>query len=49
MKAEYRAALKKGLPFPILTIAEYLTVNSEGFSWGGKYRKAGYYTVVLLW
>ncbi|KFM72662.1 Dual oxidase maturation factor 1, partial [Stegodyphus mimosarum] len=21
----------------------------EGFSWGGKYRKAGYYTSILLW
>ncbi|CAL1263790.1 unnamed protein product [Larinioides sclopetarius] len=49
LKAEFREALIKGLPFPILTIAEYLSQNMEGFSWGGKYRKAGYYTNIMLW
>ncbi|GFS38216.1 dual oxidase maturation factor 1 [Trichonephila inaurata madagascariensis] len=49
LKMEFRDALIKGLPFPILTIAEYLSQNMEGFSWGGKYRKAGYYTSIMLW
>ncbi|GIX79645.1 dual oxidase maturation factor 1 [Caerostris extrusa] len=49
LKTEFREALIKGLPFPILTIAEYLSQNMEGFSWGGKYRKAGYYTSIMLW
>uniref|UniRef100_T1JS84 Dual oxidase maturation factor 1 n=1 Tax=Tetranychus urticae TaxID=32264 RepID=T1JS84_TETUR len=41
MKQEYRSALAKGLPFPILTILEYLSKADEGFSWGEKYRGAG--------
>lgn len=49
LKKEYKDALIKGLPFPILTVAEYLSQDMEGFSWGGKYRKAGYYTSILLW
>ena len=35
--------LKKGLPFPILTLAEYMSVDAEGFCWGRNYRQAGYY------
>ena len=46
---EYAAALKKGLPFPILTVAEYLSVDAEGFCWGRTYRAAGYYTCIFLW
>merc|ERR1711970_1289893 len=49
MKKEYHKALVKGLPFPILTVAEYLTVDAEGFSWGRNYRQAGYYTSIFLW
>jgi len=49
MKKEYHKALVKGLPFPILTVGEYLTVDAEGFSWGRNYRQAGYYTSIFLW
>jgi len=49
MKQEYKAALVKGLPYPILTVAEYLSLDSEGFCWGRSYRQAGYYTNILLW
>lgn len=49
LKEEYAAALKKGLPFPILTVAEYLSVDAEGFCWGRTYRAAGYYTCIFLW
>ncbi|XP_076326909.1 dual oxidase maturation factor 1-like isoform X2 [Tachypleus tridentatus] len=49
LKEEYREALVKGLPYPILTAAEYLSQNLEGFSWGRHYRLAGYYSYILLW
>ncbi|XP_043214471.1 uncharacterized protein LOC122377924 isoform X3 [Amphibalanus amphitrite] len=49
MREEYRAALVKGLPYPILTVAEHLSANSEGFDWGPKLRTAGYYTSIVIW
>eukprot|EP00090_Calanus_glacialis_P029991 TRINITY_DN4821_c0_g1_i1.p1 TRINITY_DN4821_c0_g1~~TRINITY_DN4821_c0_g1_i1.p1 ORF type:complete len:547 (-),score=121.26 TRINITY_DN4821_c0_g1_i1:176-1816(-) len=49
MKEDYHAALVKGLPFPILTVGEYFTVDAEGFCWGRNYREAGYYTSIFLW
>jgi len=49
IREEYRAALHKGLPFPILTVGEYFTVDAEGFCWGRNYREAGYYTSIFLW
>ncbi len=39
----------KGLPFPILTVAEYLSLDGDGFCWGRNYRLAGYYTSIFLW
>nr|CAD7590112.1 unnamed protein product [Timema genevievae] len=45
----YREALVRGLPFPILTVAEYFSLGQEGFTWGGQYRAAGYYGAILLW
>ncbi|CAG0900599.1 unnamed protein product [Darwinula stevensoni] len=49
IKRDYRRALQKGLPYPILTVAEYFTLDSEGFCWGRRYREAGYYGCILLW
>lgn len=49
LKEEFKAALSKGLPYPILTVAEYMAVDAEGFCWGRNYRTAGYYTSVALW
>merc|ERR1711970_1043646 len=49
MKKEYHKALVKGLPFPILTVGEYFTVDAEGFCWGRNYRDAGYFTCIFLW
>merc|ERR1719411_643350 len=46
---EFRKGLKKGLPFPILTVAEYMAVDAEGFCWGRNYRQAGYYCNFFLW
>lgn len=49
MRQEHQKALAKGLPFPILTVAEYLSQDSEGFCWGRRYRQSGYYASLLLW
>lgn len=35
---EFKKGLKKGLPFPILTVAEYMALDAEGFCWGRNYR-----------
>lgn len=49
MSSNYRDALQRGLPYPILTVAEYFSLGREGFSWGGQYRAAGYFASILLW
>lgn len=49
MGESYHEALVRGLPFPILTVAEYFSLGQEGFTWGGEYRAAGYYGSILLW
>jgi dual oxidase maturation factor 1 len=46
---EVREVLQKGLPFPILRVVEYLSVDRTGFLWGKQYRLAGYYTQAALW
>ncbi|KAL4239492.1 regulation of thyroid hormone proteinration [Mactra antiquata] len=46
---EYRAAQFRGLPLPILWIAEYFTLDGEGIRWGRHYRQAGWYSHILLW
>ncbi|KAM3728631.1 Dual oxidase maturation factor [Dirofilaria immitis] len=49
MEMELEKSLKKGLPYPILKIIEYLSVDRAGFIWGRQYRLAGHYTIYLLW
>lgn len=46
---EYRAAQFRGLPLPILWIAEYFTFDGEGIRWGRHYRQAGWFTHIMLW
>lgn len=46
---EYRAAQFRGLPLPILWIAEYFTIDGEGIRWGRHYRQAGWYSHIILW
>ncbi|KAH9513091.1 Dual oxidase maturation factor 1 [Bulinus truncatus] len=46
---EYRAAQLRGLPLPILWIAEYFTIDGEGIRWGRHYRQAGWYSHIMLW
>lgn len=48
IQQEYQNALLKGLPYPILTISEYLSRSEEGLCWGISYRSAGYYSATLL-
>ncbi|KAJ8966026.1 hypothetical protein NQ317_009301 [Molorchus minor] len=49
MGNSFREALVRGLPFPILTVAEYFTIGQEGLAWGGQYRAAGYFATIMLW
>ncbi|GFO23371.1 dual oxidase maturation factor 1 [Plakobranchus ocellatus] len=46
---EYRAAQFRGLPLPILWVAEYFTIDGEGIRWGRIYRQAGFYAHIMLW
>ncbi|KAI1729928.1 dual oxidase maturation factor domain-containing protein [Ditylenchus destructor] len=46
---ELDRTLEKGLPYPILKVIEFLSVDRTGFLWGKQYRVAGYYTFCLLW
>ncbi|XP_057665329.1 dual oxidase maturation factor 1-like [Diorhabda carinulata] len=49
MHTSFREAIIKGLPFPILTVAEYFTTGQEGLAWGRQYRTAGYFAIIMLW
>lgn len=49
MGDSFKEALVRGLPFPVLTVAEYFTTGQEGLFWGGQYRAAGYVAVIILW
>ncbi|XP_076075078.1 dual oxidase maturation factor 1-like [Mytilus galloprovincialis] len=46
---EYREAQFRGLPLPILWIAEYFTFDGEGIRWGRHYRQAGWYSHIMMW
>lgn len=46
---EFRAAEFRGLPYPILWIAEYFTLDAEQIRWFRKFRQAGWYAHILLW
>lgn len=49
MTSAFKQALYQGAPFPIVSLAEYFSLHQEGFSWGSKYRQAGYYASLILW
>ncbi|KAF5282432.1 hypothetical protein FQA39_LY17547 [Lamprigera yunnana] len=49
MGTTFKEAIKRGLPYPILTVAEYFSLGQEGLSWGGQYRAAGYFASIMLW
>ncbi|XP_035666958.1 dual oxidase maturation factor 1-like isoform X1 [Branchiostoma floridae] len=46
---EFREAQFKGLPYPILWIAEYFTLDGENIRWGRSYRLSGFYAHIMLW
>ncbi|ODN03668.1 Dual oxidase maturation factor 1 [Orchesella cincta] len=46
---EFRAAVIRGVPLPILQTAEYFTFDGEGIRFGRHYRLAGWYTHLILW
>lgn len=46
---EYREAQLKGLPYPILWVAEYFTIDGEGIRFGRYYRQAGFYSHLMIW
>lgn len=49
MMSSFKQALYQGSPFPIVSLAEYFSLHQEGFSWGSRYREAGYYASIMLW
>lgn len=46
---EFREAQYRGLPLPILWIAEYFVLDGELIRWGRSYRTAGWFTNEVLW
>ncbi|XP_070564580.1 dual oxidase maturation factor 1-like [Ptychodera flava] len=46
---EFREAQWKGLPYPIIWIAEYFVLDGENIRWGRSYRTAGFFTHLCLW
>ncbi|RWS22293.1 hypothetical protein B4U80_02835 [Leptotrombidium deliense] len=49
IQKEYREAQRHGLPFPILWVTEYFTIDGEGIRFGRYYRLAGWYTHIVIW
>ncbi|XP_035207012.1 dual oxidase maturation factor 1-like isoform X2 [Stegodyphus dumicola] len=49
LQKEYRAAQRKGLPYPILWTVEYFTIDEGNFRHGRYYRTAGWYCHIALW
>jgi dual oxidase maturation factor 1 len=49
MSLEHDRALRRGLPYPILTITEFLSQDSDGFNWMRQLRQAGYFTSIALY
>mmetsp|Transcript_12924 Transcript_12924/g.31953 ORF Transcript_12924/g.31953 Transcript_12924/m.31953 type:complete len:352 (-) Transcript_12924:43-1098(-) len=43
----FRRGQYRGLPLPILYVAEWLTFDGDGIRWGRYYRLAGYYSFIL--
>ncbi|RWS13818.1 Dual oxidase maturation factor 1-like protein [Dinothrombium tinctorium] len=49
IQREYKAAKDRGVPLPIMSIAEYFTIDGDGIRFGRFYRLAGWYTHILMW
>eukprot|EP00128_Syssomonas_multiformis_P016070 Colp12_sorted_trinity150504_noHs@3741 len=46
---EFRAHQERGVPYPILFVAEYFTLDGDEIRWGRYYRLAGHYTFIMVW
>jgi len=46
---EYFHATEKGVPLPILQVAEWFTLEGEYIHWARYFRYAGWYCQILLW
>lgn len=42
-------AYRDGLPYPMLTVLQYFSLNQDSFDWGRHYRVAGHYTSAAVW
>ncbi len=49
VEQDFKEARERGLPQPILYVAEYLSVDSEGLRWHRAFRNAGHFAYILLW
>jgi len=49
LRQRYRKAQYRGMPYPILWVAEHFLLDGEQFRWYRKFRVAGWYTHILLW
>lgn len=49
MLGDHIEALRKGLPYPILTVTEFFSQDSDGFNWTRQLRQAGFYSTLALY
>lgn len=49
IQQDFRAAQHRGVPYPILWVAEYFTYDGEGFRFGRHYRLSGWYAHMCIW
>lgn len=48
MVSDHLEALRRGLPYPILSVTDFLSQDSEGFNWVRQLRAAGYCSSLIL-
>lgn len=46
---EHIEALQRGLPYPILSVSEFLSQDIDGFNWSRQIRMAGQYCALVLY
>lgn len=46
---EFKKNMERGVPWPILWVAEWFLMDGEYIRWGRYYRTAGYYTFQISW
>ncbi|CAI2349687.1 unnamed protein product [Caenorhabditis sp. 36 PRJEB53466] len=49
MAEALKHGLEHGLPYPMLSVLEYFSLNQDAFDWGRHYRVAGHYTHAAVW